>query len=284
MSRTIDDAIHHAIAILAPMQDDDIKLEAELLLASVLDKDRTWLRTWPDKLISATHWQAFETCVQRRQAGEPVAYILGQRDFWSLNLKVTADTLIPRPETELLVELALAKIPEDANWRILDLGTGSGAIALAIARERPGCELIASDQSFRALKIAQQNAQRNGLSNIHFLATNWLAAFSPDFQADMILSNPPYIVEDDPHLSVGDVQFEPITALAAGPEGLDDLRHILIHAGAQLKSGGWLMMEHGYHQQAAMAELLKQYHYQSILCHKDYAGQPRVSLAQRTDN
>ncbi|VAX10911.1 Peptide chain release factor N(5)-glutamine methyltransferase [hydrothermal vent metagenome] len=284
MSRTIDDAIHHAIAILAQSQDDNIKLDAELLLASVLDKDRTWLRTWPDKTISPAHWQAFEIYVQRRKAGEPVAYLLGQRDFWSLSLRVTPDTLIPRPETELLVELALAKIPENAPWRILDLGTGSGAIALAIARERPGCELIASDQSLSALQIARQNAQHNALNNIHFLAANWLTAFSPDFHADMILSNPPYIVDDDPHLSAGDVQFEPISALAAGPEGLDDLQHILIHAKIHLKPGGWLLMEHGYHQQTAMAELLKHHHYQSILCHKDYAGQPRVSLAQRADN
>ena len=281
MSHTINDAIRYATAILEHTQDNSAKLDAELLLASLLGKDRTWLRTWPDKPISPGQWQAFESLIQRRQTGEPIAYILGQRDFWSLTLTVTPDTLIPRPETELLVELALAKIPEDANWTILDLGTGSGAIAIAIAKERPGCDLIATDRSLNTLHIARQNARSNAINTIHFLATDWLTGFSPRFQVDMILSNPPYIMENDPHLSAGDVRFEPTSALAAGPEGLDDLQQILITAKAHLKPGGWLLLEHCYHQQAALAQLLAQQAYQSIHCHKDYAGQPRVSLGQR---
>jgi len=236
MSHTIHHAIDHASAILKHTQHDSAKLDAELLLASVLDKDRTWLRTWPDKTLSPAQWQAFETLIQRRQRGEPVAYILGQRDFWSLNLTVTPDTLIPRPETERLVELALAKIPEHANWDILDLGTGSGAIALAIAKERPHCRLLASDRSISALSIAQQNADRHAIKNIHFFASHWLAAFNPHFQAEMILSNPPYIMHTDPHLSAGDLRFEPTGALAAGVDGLDDLDALLRTAKVHLKS------------------------------------------------
>ena len=284
MPHTVYDALHHATAILKHTPHDSAKLDAELLLASVLNKDRTWLRTWPDQALSPAQWQAFEALTLRRQQGEPVAYILGHRDFWSLNLTVTADTLIPRPETERLVELALAKIPEHANWDILDLGTGSGAIALAIAKERPGCNVIATDKSIMALGIARQNADRHAINNIHFLASHWLAAFNPSFQVEMILSNPPYIMEHDPHLSAGDVRFEPTSALAAGVEGLDDLDTIVSTAKTHLIPGGWLLLEHGYHQQAALARLLAKQDFQSINCHHDYAGQPRISLGQRLAN
>ncbi len=281
MSHTINDTIRDAIAILKHSQNDSARLDAELLLASVLDVDRTWLRTWPEKMLSPDQQQMFEARLQRRQKGEPVAYILGQRDFWTLRLAVTTETLIPRPETELLVEQALARIPENARWTVLDLGTGSGAIALAAAKERPRCKLIATDRSLAALSIARQNAERNAIDNIHFLASNWLAGFARAFQADMILSNPPYIMEGDPHLSSGDVRFEPHTALAAGIEGLDDLQNILSTAKAHLKPGGWLLLEHGYQQQAALATGLAQQGYQSICCYHDYASQPRLSLGQR---
>ncbi len=284
MSHTINEAIRNATAILEHTQGDSARLDAELLLASVLNQDRAWLRTWPDKILSPSQSQAFETLVSRRQTGEPIAYILGQRDFWTLTLTVTPETLIPRPETELLVDQALAKIPTDANWCILDLGAGSGAIAIAIAKERPRCNLIATDRSLAALRIAQQNAQINAVNNIHFLAANWLTGFARHFRADMILSNPPYIMEDDPHLSMGDVRFEPLSALAAGPEGLNDLRHILIAAKTHLKPGGWLLLEHGYHQQAALASLLAQQGYQSVRCYYDYANQPRVSLGRWAAN
>lgn len=284
MSYTIDAAIRNATAILGHTQTsghNTAKLDAELLLASVLDTDRTWLRTWPEKILSPDQQQAFGALIQRRRKGEPIAYILGRQDFWTLTLMVTPDTLIPRSETELLVEQALARTPENTNWTILDLGTGSGAIAIAIAKERPRCNLIATDHSLAILRTARQNAQINKVNNARFLASNWLTGFARHFQADMILSNPPYIMENDPHLSAGDVRFEPMSALVAGPEGLDDLQHILASAKLHLKPGGWLLMEHGYHQQAAMHRLLTQHAYQSIHCHKDYAGQPRVSLGQR---
>ncbi len=284
MSHTINDAIHHATAILGQTGHNSARLEAELLLASVLEKDRTWLRTWPDNILSPDQRQAFETQICRRQNGEPIAYILGQRNFWTLTLTVTTDTLIPRHETELLVEQALARIPRQASWTILDLGTGSGAIALATAKERPRCTLIATDRSLAALHIAQQNARTNEVSNIHFLASHWLMGFARDFQAHMILSNPPYIKAQDPHLSAGDLRFEPPSALAAGHEGLDDLRHILITAKAHLKPGGWLLLEHGYQQQAMLANLLAEHGYQSVRCHRDDANQPRLSLGQwKTD-
>ncbi len=280
MPRTINDAIAYASAILEHTQHHNAKLEAEILLGAVLNRDRAWLRTWPEKSIGATQWRQFSNYVQRRESGEPVAYILEQRDFWSLSLRVTPDTLIPRPETELLVELALAKIPEEASWTILDLGTGSGAIAIAVAKERPRCRLIATDRLLPALRIARENAHHNQVSNIQFLAGNWLKAFAPHFQAEMILANPPYIMESDPHLSAGDLRFEPAEALASGPQGLDDLQNILLASKAHLKPGGWLLLEHGYHQQAALAERLTEQDYQLIECHKDYAGQPRISLAQ----
>jgi len=280
MSHTVNDAIRSATAILEHTQGNSARLDAELLLASALGVERTWLRTWPDKILSPNQRQAFEILVSRRQKGEPIAYILGRRDFWTLTLTVTPETLIPRPETELLVEQALAQIPAKANWTILDLGTGSGAIALAIARERPCCNLIATDRSLAALRIARQNAQDNALENIRFLAAKWLTGFAPSFQADMILSNPPYIMEKDPHLSVGDVRFEPTRALTAGTEGLDDLQTILTTAKAHLKPGGWLLLEHGYHQQAALARLFAEQGYQSVRCLRDYADQPRLSLGQ----
>lgn len=281
MSHTINDAIRHARAILGQTEHHSARLEAELLLASVLKKDRTWLRTWPDKILSPAQHRTFDALIRLRQKGEPIAYILGWRDFWTLTLTVTADTLIPRPETELLVKQALARIPEDAAWTILDLGTGSGAIAIAIAKERPRCNLIATDRSLAALQIARQNAHINKVANVHFLASNWLTSFAREFQANMILSNPPYITVDDPHLSAGDLRFEPPGALVAGSEGLNDLQHILIAAKTHLKSGGWLLLEHGYEQQTALANLLAEHGYQSIHCHRDYANQPRLSLGQR---
>ncbi|HEB56694.1 MAG TPA: peptide chain release factor N(5)-glutamine methyltransferase [Gammaproteobacteria bacterium] len=281
MSLSINDAIRTATAILKHTQGDSARLDTELLLASVLNQNRTWLRTWPDKILSPAQRQAFEILIRRRKQGEPIAYILGQRDFWSLTLRVTTDTLIPRPETELLVEQALIRIPRQAHWTILDLGTGSGAIALAIAKERPGCSLIATDHSLAALQIARQNAQINNVSNVHFLVSDWLTGFACDFQAHMILSNPPYIKVNDPHLSAGDLRFEPTGALAAGNEGLDDLQHILVTAKNHLQAGGWLLLEHGYEQQTALTRLLVEYDYQAVQCHRDYADQPRLSLGQR---
>ena len=280
MSQTLADALRHATAILEQSGLDSARIDAELLLAFVLERDRTWLRTWPETPLSTAQQQHFDTLLQRRRQGEPVAYILGQRAFWSLDLKVTPATLIPRPETELLVEEALKRIPQTAEWTIPDLGTGSGAIALAIARERPRCTLIATDRSAAALQIARQNARDHDIDNVRFLAGDWLRPFAPGFQTGMILCNPPYVRQDDPHLERGDLRFEPRSALAAGAEGLDDLQRIIADAPTHLKPGGWLLLEHGYHQQAAVERLLAQQGYRPLHCLPDLAGQPRLSLAQ----
>jgi release factor glutamine methyltransferase len=214
--------------------------------------------------------------------GEPVAHLIGTQEFWSLSLQVSPDTLIPRPETERLVELALERIPSDANWRIADLGTGSGAIALAVAKERPACQIIATDKSTAALDIAKENARLNQIANVTFLQGDWLAAVKDEPPFEMILSNPPYIKEDDPHLQQGDVRFDPDSALQAGTEGLDDLQQIIEQALAHLKPGGWLLLEHGYDQQNAVMQLLQQAGYEQIEDYPDLAGQPRVAAGHKS--
>ncbi len=207
------------------LHSDSARLDAELLLACVLDKPRSHLHAWPERVPSPAARLRFAALLQRRAAGEPVAYLTGVREFWSLPLTVTADTLIPRPETETLVALALEKIPAGSSARIADLGTGSGAIALALARERPRCQVIATDASSTAVAVANRNARQLGIANVEFLTGNWCEPL-PATPFDLIVSNPPYIPQDDPHLGQGDVRFEPRQALAAGPEGMDDLRAI----------------------------------------------------------
>jgi release factor glutamine methyltransferase len=252
------------------------RLDAELLLANVLGKPRSYLFTWPERLLTEPQMQAFAALVARRKAGEPVAHILGVREFWSLELEVTPATLIPRPETELLVESALARIPVDARWEILDLGTGSGAIALAVASERPDCRIIASDTSADALTVAERNADRLGLHNLSFLLGPWYEPVAGR-RFQMILSNPPYVRTDDPHLHAGDVRFDPRAALVAGPEGLDDLRCIVADAPTFLQPGGWLLVEHGYDQAAAVTELFAGADFKAIATARDLSGQPRVT-------
>lgn len=252
------------------------RLDAELLLASVLGKSRSYLFAWPERLLTEPQMQAFAALVARRKAGEPVAHILGVREFWSLELEVTPATLIPRPETELLVESALARIPVDARWEIVDLGTGTGAIALAVASERPHCHIVASDISADALTVAERNADRLGLHNLSFQLGPWYEPVAGR-RFHMILSNPPYVRTDDPHLREGDVRFDPRAALVAGPEGLDDLRSIVADAPAFLQPGGWLLVEHGYDQAAAVTELFARAGFEAIATARDLSGQPRVT-------
>ena len=255
------------------------RLDAELLLASVLGKSRSYLFAWPERLLTEPQMQAFAALVARRKAGEPVAHILGVREFWSLELEVTPATLIPRPETELLVESALARIPVDARWDIVDLGTGTGAIALAVASERPHCHIVASDISADALTVAERNADRLGLHNLSFQLGPWYEPVAGR-RFHMILSNPPYVRTDDPHLREGDVRFDPRAALVAGPEGLDDLRSIVADAPAFLQPGGWLLVEHGYDQAAAVTELFARAGFEAIATARDLSGQPRVTQGQ----
>lgn len=259
---------------------ESARLDAEVLLAACLGKPRSYLLTWPERGIEPRALECFERLLERRAHGEPVAHLTGEREFWSLALDVTPDTLIPRPETETLVELALEKLPPETPQRVADLGTGSGAIALAIASERPHCEIIATEISEQALAVARRNAQRLGLDNVRFSAGNWCAAL-PAGDFDIILSNPPYVVERDPHLSRGDVRFEPRQALVAGPEGMDALRLIASCAPGHLRPGGWLLVEHGYDQGAKVRQLLQAGGYDDVRTHNDSAGLERVTAGRR---
>ena len=256
---------------------DTSQLDAEILLSHLLKCNRAYLRTWPEKQLAPEQQAQFQKLVNRRQAGEPIAYIIGERDFWDMNLRVSTDTLIPRQETETLVEQALDRIPQDAHWQIADLGTGSGAIALAIARERPLCELVATDISAAALAIARDNATRNKVRNIRFVEGVWLAPLTGEL-FNMIVSNPPYVHPDDPHLKQGDLRFEPLSALHSTPDGLTDIRIICDTARQHLYPGGWLLLEHGFDQGPATQACLTELGYQQVQTIKDLAHLPRVPL------
>lgn len=273
---TIDEALRGASSQL--LDSDSARLDAQLLLCSVLGQTRAYLFTWPDKALSDEQQRQFEALLERRKAGEPVAHILGERAFWSLDLKVTADTLIPRPETELLVEAALERLPR-TPCRVADLGTGSGAIALAIASECPACEVVAVERSEAALVVAQENAQSHHIENVTFYWGSWFEPLVGQRFA-MIISNPPYICVDDPHLGKGDVRFEPITALASGVDGLDDIRLIISGAADHLNPGGWLLLEHGYDQGEAVCGLLRQGGFDAVELLADLQGHGRVSLGR----
>lgn len=273
---TIRAALAEAAAQLAALRDAP-RLEAEMLLAHVLAGTRAQLHTWPERPLNAEQYARFRELVARRAQGEPVAYLIGRHEFWSLDLQVTPDTLIPRPETEFLVELALQKIPRAAAWRIADLGAGCGAIALAVARERPLCHVVATDISQPALEIARANARRLNISNIEFHLGDW---FAPLRGAcfDVIASNPPYVASGDPHLR--DLRFEPRGALVAGMDGLQHLRTIISEARAYLAPQGWLLLEHGHDQAPELLRLLTGSGYSSAQDYPDLAGVPRIAAAQ----
>jgi release factor glutamine methyltransferase len=255
------------------------RLDAEALLMHATGFDRAALVARGDLALDPKQRGHLETLLARRAAGEPVAYLTGRREFWSLDIEVTPDTLIPRPETELLVERALMLIPHDAEWRVADLGTGSGAIALAIARERPCCRVVATDRSAAALAVAQRNAQSLGLTNVEFRSGHWLDPLAGE-SFELIASNPPYVRARDPHLAQGDVRFEPRAALVAGPDGLEAIRAIAEGAREALLPGGWLLLEHGHDQAAEVARLLRWYGYGEITSHRDLAGIDRVTKAR----
>src|SRR5690554_25139 len=270
---TIQEALQRAMASLPG---DSPKLDAEVLLGFVLGQSRTYLYTWPERELSATQQSLLEELVARRTSGTPVAYLVGEREFWSLPLQVNEHTLIPRPETELLVEQALARLPR--SGRALDLGTGTGAIALALVSERPDAEIWAVDASREALKVARANVERLGLP-VQLVHSDWFAQLSGQ-RFHLIVSNPPYIAEADPHLGQGDVRFEPLTALASGRDGLTDIRQIVARAPAHLHPGGWLLFEHGYDQGAPVRELLTRAGFSSVETVQDYGGNDRVTLGQ----
>lgn len=258
---------------------DSPSLDAELLLARALDRPRSHISAWPQRRPDAVQLAEFERLLERRLRGEPMAHILGEREFWSLELQVTPATLIPRPDTEILVETALEKIPPADGCRVLDLGTGTGAIALAIKKERPLAEVAATDASEQALEVARGNAQRHRLQ-VEFQAGDWWLPFAGR-QFDVVVSNPPYIAESDPHLAAGDLRFEPREALVSGPAGLDDLERIIKGIPPLLAHGGWLLVEHGYDQAGPVAERFAEAGFVDIRCHRDLGGQPRVTQGQR---
>ena len=279
------------LEIALNLESSSARIEVQGLLQAVLQVPRAWLLTHPEQLLSAAQHAQFTVLFERRLNGEPLAYLLGEREFYGLVFKVSPATLIPRPETELLVELALQRISSSSplpqageggrqagrgTFRVLDLGTGSGAIALSIAHARPDIEVVAVDASAAALEVAQFNVQRLGLGNVRLLQSDWFDALQ-DQRFDIIVSNPPYVAADDAHLKQGDLRFEPCTALASGADGLDDIRHICAKAKAHLNPEGWLLLEHGYNQATQVRALLQQSGFEEIFSARDLAGVERVS-------
>jgi release factor glutamine methyltransferase len=271
-------SIQQLLASVTLPGSDTAQLDAELLLAAALGKPRSYLRTWPERELDDEQLQRFHAAIARRQQGEPVAYILGQQGFWSLDLEVAPHTLIPRPDTELLVETALELLPHNPI-AALDLGTGTGAIALALATERPGWTVTGVDRVPEAVSLAERNRSRLKLSNARFAESHWFSAVAGQ-RFTLIISNPPYIRADDHHLGEGDVRFEPASALVAGADGLDDIRLIIQHAPAHLVAGGWLLLEHGFDQAAAVRELLAGQGFTEIASRLDLGGHERISLGR----
>lgn len=263
----------------AAIDSDTPRLDAELIMESVTGWSRTSLRAWPERTLSETQLAAFGDRVAQRKAGRPIAHILGEQVFWSLPLLVSDATLIPRPDTERLVETAL-DLPLPSAARVLDLGTGTGAIALALASERPGWQVLACDAVPAAVELARANAERLELP-VEVVQSNWFDDLAPD-RFDLIVSNPPYIASSDRHLAQGDLRFEPATALVAGGEGLDDLRHIASEAPRWLAPGGWLVVEHGYDQGMVVQSLFQASGLEDISTIFDYGGQPRLTAGRLT--
>jgi release factor glutamine methyltransferase len=255
------------------------RLDAEVLVMHVCGLDRGALIARGQAVLTDDQLNRLEITIAQRRQGEPIAYLTGRREFWSLEFNVSPATLIPRSETELLVEKALATIPRGAEWTIADLGTGCGAIALALAKERPRCRIIATDISPAALEVARTNAAKFGQTNIEFREGNW---FEPlvDMKLDMMVSNPPYVRANDPHLEQGDVRFEPEQALAAGPEGLDAIRQIAVSAREHLNPAAWFLFEHGWDQAAAIGQLLHSLGYRNIVCYPDLGGRDRITACR----
>lgn len=273
---TIKEALKQAEVLLSSTE--SVVLDAELLLASVLGHSREYLYTWPEQELSANQQVKFRQKCQRRREGHPIAYLTGKRSFWTLELSVNSHVLIPRPETELLVELALEILPQE-NLLIADLGTGSGAIALSLASERPTWQILACDVSDEALSIASSNRDSLEIPNVDFRRGQWCAAFSEN-NLHGIIANPPYIDEYDPHLSQGDVRFEPALALVSGELGLADIRLIASQSLEKLKAGGWLLLEHGYQQGDAVRSLLTGLGYREVATHRDLSANERVTIGR----
>ena len=256
-----------------------VPFEAKLLLAHVLGRDRAWLAAHADEAVTAEQAKAFDALARRRRDGEPVAYLIGRREFYGLDLEITPDVLIPRPETELLVELALARLPADREIRVLDLGTGSGAVALAIATARRKAQVVGTDVSSPALGLAARNAARLGIANVSFVESDWFEAL-PRERFDLVAGNPPYVAAGDPHLLEGDLRHEPQQALTSGGDGLNAIRAIVAAAPAHLAHGGWLLLEHGHDQAEAVSALFHDAGFADAGAARDLAGILRVSYGR----
>ena len=269
---------------LSPASDTAL-LDTELLLCHSLSVDRAWLKTWPDKILSAPDMQRFEQLFRRRLEGEPVAFIIGSQGFWTLDLKVWPHTLIPRPETELLVETAMQlELPN--NSQVLDLGTGTGAIALALASEYPQWQMTAVDVQASAVELAEQNRLACQLKNVTIYQSDWFAAVAnrqPQTLFNLIVSNPPYIEIDDAHLFEGDVRFEPASALVSGTQGLDDLQLVIGQSSGFLAPAGWLLVEHGHAQGLAVRDLFNEAGYVLVETRQDYNQLDRITLGRLAD-
>ncbi|GAB5071843.1 peptide chain release factor N(5)-glutamine methyltransferase [Citrobacter sp. Cs237] len=265
-------------AISQLQESDSPRRDAEILLEYVTGKGRTWILAFGETELTDAQRQQLAALLARRRRGEPIAHLIGEREFWSLPLFVSPATLIPRPDTECLVEQALARLPA-ASCRILDLGTGTGAIALALASERPDCDVTAVDRMPEAVALAQRNATRHAITNVRILQSDWFSALAGN-QFEMIVSNPPYIDEQDPHLSQGDVRFEPLTALVAGDHGMADIKHIIERARAVLMPEGMLLLEHGWQQGTAVRDAFVRAGYHDVETCRDYGDNERVTLGR----
>jgi release factor glutamine methyltransferase len=259
---------------------DSPSLDAEVLLGFVLGKPRTYLRAWCDNTLADQQIAAFNALIQQREQGIPIAYLTGTREFWSRDFTITSDVLIPRPDTELLIELSLELIPKNQTVKLIDLGTGSGIIAVTLAAERPNAQVIAVDASKAALKVSKHNAQQHQLTNIEFYQSDWFTNV-PDGQFDVVISNPPYIDSDDEHLQQGDVRFEPQSALIADNQGLSDIEIIADKARRYLKPAGHLLIEHGYNQAPQVQAIFNALAYDKVQSYRDLSGQPRVTYGQK---
>lgn len=262
--------------------DTNARLETEILLSHVLNKNKTYLFAFSETIVRPIHLEQYWQLIEQRFSGVPIAYLTGWREFWSLAFKVNNATLIPRPETERLVELCLELAPNQPNLKILDLGTGSGAIALALAKERPLWHVTACDFSQEALEVAKENAQCNQIDNVTFYQSNWFSHL-PNTTYDVIVSNPPYIDTTDPHLQQGDLRFEPASALISADKGLADLNHIINQGRYYLKKNGLLLLEHGYDQRSPIQTILNKLGYINAQCWQDLQGHDRVSGAWHAD-
>ncbi len=278
--RVLREALRAGALELAAASVAEPRLEAEILLAEALGRPRSFLFAHPETQLAPAVLERFSDLLRRRRGGEPVAYLRGHQEFWSLDLLVTPATLIPRPETELLVELALRELPPTPGVEVLDLGTGCGAVALALAAERPGWRVHGVDASAEAVAVAAANCERLGLSGLDLRVGDWLTPFSR-LAFDAILGNPPYVAENDPHLARGDLRFEPRAALVSGPEGLDAIGEIAAAAPAGLKPGGRIWLEHGWQQGPAVRRILDRSGFEAVRSWPDLAGKERVTGGRR---